>query len=1363
MLLPGTALVELAIRAGDSVGCDRLDELVLEAPLVLPAQGGVRLQVIVGEEDAHRRSVVVYARLDGEENWTRHASGVVSISSSQSDAEFDSLGRDWPVAGATALETERFYEQLSESGFAYGPVFQGLRKAWKLGDQILAEVELPEAGRGLAEAFGIHPALLDAALHPVAFAGLDSAATGGLPFSFTDVVLRASGASRLRVALTRVGPNEVAIAVADSTGVPVLSIGSLAVRALAAESINAGIGDRSMLRMEWVEATAAADPAETWLVLDRAGDLAQADAARTVVLSVSGDPDDVVNSTHELAGWVLDRIQRWLADDRFSATPLVVWTRGALASRPGESISDLAAASVWGLVRSAQTENPGRIVLLDTDTELDAEVLGQALASGEPQLTVRNGQLHLARLTRVATGGELPVPQDDPWRLDSTERGTLENLALVPCAEFADPLQPGQVRVQVRAAGLNFRDVLNALGMYPGQAGPLGGEVAGVITEIGPDVTDLKAGDNVMGLAFGAIGPVAVTDQRLLAVIPAGWSFTTAASVPIVFMTAYYGLIELAGLRAGESVLVHAGAGGVGLAAIQVAQHVGAEIYATASEGKWGVLREWGVREDRVASSRDLGFRERFRSLNVVLNSLAGEFVDASLDVLAPGGRFLEMGKTDIRSAQDFDGVTYQAFDLMDAGVERVQEMLRELVRLFEAGVLRPLPVTTWDVRRGRDAFRFMSQAKHVGKLVLTIPQALDPAGTVVITGGTGGLGAAVARHLVNERGVRHLLLLSRRGMGAPGAAELVAELDAEVRVAACDVTDRRALAEVLASVSVTGVVHTAGVLDDGVIGSLSQDQLDRVLAPKVDAAWNLHELTQDMDLSMFVVFSSLAGFMGGGGQANYAAGNVFLDALMQHRRSQGLPGVSMAWGAWTTEVGLVGTLSQTDIQRIARSAMPPLSVEQGLELFDRAASSGYPVLGLARLNMPALRAQHDIPLWRSLAGTARRAADNTRHGRDGLGQRLAGLSSAEREEILVGLVRESAAGVLGHASSAQISIDQPFSELGFDSLTSVELRNLLQARTGVALAASVVFDYPTVTRLAGYLSGEFGDAPTRSVVVPALVSVDDDPIVLVGMACRFPGGVQGPDDLWQLVAEGTDGVSSFPTGRGWDLDSLLGADGPGPGTSATGHGGFVDGVDEFDAAFFRISPREALATDPQQRLLLEVSWEALEQAGITPGSLAGSPTGVFVGAFQSGYGELVARSGEQLQGHLITGGASSAISGRVSYTLGLEGPAVSVDTACSSSLVAMHLAAQALRAGECNLALAGGVTVMAAPDAFVGFTMQGGLAMDGRCRSFADAADGTGWSEGVGVVVLERLSDAERNGHEVLAVLRSSAVNQDG
>ncbi|MEV4384098.1 MDR/SDR family oxidoreductase, partial [Streptosporangium sp. NPDC049644] len=338
----------------------------------------------------------------------------------------------------------------------------------------------------------------------------------------------------------------------------------------------------------------------------------------------------------------------------------------------------------------------------------------------------------------------------------------------------------------VRAAGINFRDLLdglNALGWFQDKVGLMGAEAAGVVLEVGPGVDGLRPGDRVAGLAEGAFGPVVVADAISLAKIPDDCSFEQAATIPVAFLAAYYGLMDLAALREGESLLVHAGTGGTGMAAIQLAQRLGVEVFATASPAKWDVLRSMGIPDDHIASSRDLEFEERFRAvcgergIDVVLNSLTGEFIDASARLLRPGGRFIEMGKLDIRDQDRFPGLVYHWFDVLDAGPERLREILGELMGLFASGELRPLPFTAWDVRRGREAFRLMSQAKHTGKLVLTMPHRWDPEGTVLITGGTGGLGALFARYVVAEHGVRHLLLTSRRGLDAPGAVELRAEL----------------------------------------------------------------------------------------------------------------------------------------------------------------------------------------------------------------------------------------------------------------------------------------------------------------------------------------------------------------------------------------------------------------------------------------------------------------------------------------------------------------------------------------------------------------------------------------------------------
>ncbi len=1119
------------------------------------------------------------------------------------------------------------------------------------------------------------------------------------------------------------------------------------------------------------------------VVLDLTGGAAAVGAGGGGAAAVGGGGG--AGSGGGVVGGVLGVLQGWLGDERFLGGRLVVLTRGAVSAGSGEVVGGLAGAGVWGLVRSAQSESPGRVVLVDVDGERGSwEALLGVLAGGEePQVALRGGVAFVPRLVGVGGGGSLVVPSGvSGWRVAAGGGGSLDGLGLVAAPEALETLEAGQVRVGVCAAGLNFRDVLIALGMYPGEA-VMGSEGAGVVLEVGPGVEGLCVGDRVMGMLPGGFGPVAVSDYRLVVRVPDGWSFAQAASVPVAFLTAYYALVDLAGLGEGESVLVHAAAGGVGMAAVQVARVLGAEVFGTASEGKWGVLRGLGLDEGHIASSRSLEFRERFlegtggRGVDVVLNSLAGEFVDASLGLLPGGGRFVEMGKTDVRDegvvAERFEGVAYRAFDLTEVDPDRIQEMLGELVGLFERGALELLPVRAWDVRRAPDAFRFMSLARHVGKIVLTLPRSLDPGRSVLVTGGTGALGGLVARHLVGVCGVRCVVLASRRGLGAPGAVELVGELEglgARVSVVECDVSDReqvRALVEgVPGEFPLGAVVHAAGAVDDGVIESLSVERLEGVWAPKADAAWYLHELTEGMDLDAFVLFSSAAGVLGSPGQGNYAAANAFMDALAAYRQARGMAATSIAWGLWQSTSELTSGVSETDRARMQRAGMFALTDDEALQLFDRSREVGESLLLAVPLDRALLRGRAREGLLPSmLRGLVRVPARRAGVG-GSLARRLAGVPEGEREGFVLELVRSEAALVLGHASAAVVDPQRAFKDLGFDSLTAVELRNRLGVVTGLRLPATLIFDYPTPLAVASFLLGEARGAVERRPLVGVSGGRPvDEPVAIVGMSCRYPGGVGSPEGLWELVAGGGDAIGGFPVDRGWDLEGLYDPDPDRPGTSYGREGGFLRDAAEFDAGFFGISPREALAMDPQQRLLLEACWEALEDAGIDPLKLRGTQTGTMVGISSADYGVGLPSgvAGLGLEGFGLTGVSMSVASGRVAYVLGLEGPAVTVDTACSSSLVALHLACAAVRSGECSMALAGGVTVLATPGLFVGFSRQRGLAVDGRCKSFADAADGAGFGEGVGVLVLERLSDAVRGGRRVLAVVRGSAVNQDG
>ncbi len=1036
-----------------------------------------------------------------------------------------------------------------------------------------------------------------------------------------------------------------------------------------------------------------------------------------------------------------------------------------------ERTGALAGALLWGFGSVVDLEYgdlKARVLDLDPGARPSApEVADELLVPDrETRIALRGGVRRVARLTRLRKRAALP--EAGGFRLAADPGGGLDRLRVEEAPRAA--LAAREIRVAVEATGVNFHDVMVAMRLVDVEQ-PLGADFCGRVVELGPEVRQLAVGDRVVGFAAGTFGPHAVSPVELAAPAPAGFSAAELATLPSVFVTAALAF-EFAGLSRGARVLIHAGTGGVGQAAIGLARAAGLSVYATASAPKQEVLRSLGV--EGVFDSRSPGFGSAVleatdgAGVEMVLNSLTGEgFIEASLSCLAPGGCFVELGKRGIWSEEEMAAaradVRYRnvALDeLVRREPARVGAVLRGVLERVEAGELGPLPFTRWPLSQAGRALTRMREARHVGKLVL-VPSALAGGGlrgdgSYLVTGGLGGIGLEVARWLARS-GAGAIVLNGRRAPDA-GAAAVVEELragGAEVRVEIADVTDGAAVEEMLGRLDaelprLAGVIHSVGALADGALTNQDWGRFEEVLRPKVLGAWRLHRATLDRDLDLFVLFSSAAGVLGNAGQGNHAAANAFLDQLARRRRALGLAGQAIAWGAWS-HTGEAAERRERVSRRLTGRGEGWISPHRGIQALDRLVRED---VGRALAASVDWSDAPSRPAWldelvRPDAEPAAASGDAARG--------LEGLSGAEGEAELIRFLRGEVASVLRLRSDP--APDAGFFELGMDSLMAVELRNRLNRMLQGVLVVpnTALFDHPDVARLARFLARQLGDrsAPDPVSPAPAVSSRRDEGIAVVGMACRFPGG-NGLDGFRDLLLAGGDAVTR---GR---PDGLIVE----PGTEAARFpGAYVDGMDRFDAGFFRIAPVEAALMDPQQRLLLEVSWEALEDAGLDPAALRGSRTGVFGGMCGHDYERLVAETWGAPATNLYrsTGIAPSAAMGRVAFALGLRGPAITVDTACSSSLVAVHQAATALRLGEADLALAGGVNAILTSEATRIFTDAGMLAPDGRCKTFDAAADGFVRGEGCGMVVLKRLSDAERDGDRILGVLLGSAVNQDG
>lgn len=1164
VLVPGTAYLDMVMHAGSLLGHSHIDELTLHAPMVLPEQGALDLQLRVGPPDNKGyRPVTLHARnhnadeLDGS-TWTLHATAQLAQDKLLPADSVVDLS-PWPPVDAESIDIADMRARLTKAGYDYGPAFKGLRSAWRRGEDIYVEAHLPDDL--VASGHSIHPALLDTTLHPIALAdteGDENASGLRLPFTFTGITCADASPGQLRAQLRFTKSDTVSIVATDETGTPILSIEALNLRSISSDHLRRMVGvgpDHDLLNLTWSLLPAAmmgtkdkAPPTAMWALLDtnsaytRALDtiacypglsemLAATEASSASTPEVIlwplpplevTDAEDVPGGTRKACEAVLQVLQTWLSHDQLARTVLVPITHRAVATGSSET-AHLVYGPVWGLLRSAQSEHPDRLVLVDTDHTFNSPaLLTTVLASGRSQVAVRDGKLYIPHLTRAPMAETLASPPDaSMWRLNLSSGGGFDDLSLKPDPEAAPPLSAGKIRIDVHAAGINFYDVVCALGLIE-QEHVFGAEAAGVVSEVGSGVEGFAVGDRVMALTEGAFCPTVIADQKMATHIPEGWSFAQAASVPVVFVTAYHALVDLAHLQPGEKILIHAAAGGVGQAAIQLAQHLGAEPFVTAHPNKWHVLRDLGIPEDHIASSRTLDYVERFRSvigtqgIDVVLNSLAGSFIDASMELMAPGGRFIELGKTDIRDerqmTETYPHITYTYLSRPDLDHGHTAKMLAELVRLFRTDKLRHVPVTAFGIRNAGEAFRLMQQGRHTGKIVLTIPQAMDTAGTALITGGTGTLGGLLARHLVLAHGVRHLVLASRSGPDAADAPRLRADLEdlgAAVTIVACDTADRGALKQVLDAIPsehpLTAVIHTAGVLSDATIANLTPEDFAKVFAAKVFAAWHLHDLTRHLDLAAFVLYSSSAGIFGNPGQGNYAAANTFLDNLAQHRRRNGLPATSLAWGWWQIVTGMSRRLTDTDNARIARSGLAPFAAEHGHAMLDAALSLPFPVLAAVPLNQQTLRKNSQLgtlhPLLERLTtSTASRRAKAAMGSAADLRKELAVLEPAARANRLRTLIVSNAGVVLGLDDTAQIPLDQSFKSAGLDSLMALELRNRLTGATGLRLAATVTYDFPTPDELAAYLGEQLfpegeGEQPTTDDEAKIRVAIESIPL----------------------------------------------------------------------------------------------------------------------------------------------------------------------------------------------------------------------------------------------------------------------------
>jgi NADPH:quinone reductase-like Zn-dependent oxidoreductase/NADP-dependent 3-hydroxy acid dehydrogenase YdfG len=1157
-VVPAAAYIEIALSAAKAIGMERcsihsaafLQPCVFESPR--------KVQCILKSSDRGQNFTVYSKMADGnvQDEWLLHATGEIA-QQPVVNADRDSLPVDLADVRqrcSHALGASSFYQRFEEAGLDFGPGFHPLRQVIQGEREALVEFEMPAIAREDADRYQVHPVALDACLQAVAAAAMTiEGRSTGLHLPAGIEKLEVSGDCRelaIAHAVLRDGSEELLSADFrgfDRSGRLLLAAEGLIVRPLQLPQTDA-VRDL-FYEVEWLPLpsdTKAIDPdaSKHWAVFGnealpeslRAILKKRGIACTTIDQSDVAASDSTLNGLREKISSIRDFVYiapnpkkglTQLGDGAASEPelleqclrvcqalvahgdrPLRFWivTRGAQGPKP----TNVAHSMLWGFGRSIGLEHPEmRTIRIDLDpsSENDAEELLRAMRAvgDEDELALRDGNALVPRLRKkpFPVHGEPPAG-DANVHLTLVQAGTLDGLHLLP-ASRRDP-GAGEVEIEVRAAGLNFRDVLTVLGVYKGKTGPLGGECAGVVVKAGPGVDGLQAGDEVMALGRGCFGRFLTTQAGLVWRKPQRLSFEAAVTIPVAFLTAKYGLENVAQIRAGESVLIHAGAGGVGLAAIQIARKAGAEIFATAgSEEKRAYLRSLGLR--KVMDSRSLEFAKELREetkgkgVDIVLNSLAGPFIDAGIEVLAPGGRFVELGVADLRSVEWVDSVRpdirYHTVNLapdIEAASPLVQEMIAGLAVQFQSGELEPLPREIFAVEAAQEAFRYMAQARHIGRVILCPRKAGSAAnicrnGSYLVTGGMSGLGLKVTEWL-GARGAGEVVVMGRH-LPSTDAAKVFEGMRAggtAVTVCQGDVAKEADIAAALRTHSpLRGVFHCAGVLEDGSLLQQDWGRFQRVLAPKVEGARHLHRLTQDCPLDQFVFFSSLAGPFGSPGQSNYASANAFLDALAQYRHSRNLPALSIDWGAWS-ETGMAAR--HDVVERGSRTGLQGMSNRDGLAALEALLAGN--VEGqtmVARMNWKQYFA-NDLPTGqrRFLSGLqghyhARTDSESLQRKHESWLSKLQAVPKSRWRDLLAGLLEERIRVTLRLDRTHTIAPAQPLQELGLDSLLSIELRNALGLSVNRTLPATLLFNYPTLEALTGFLFSEVGgEVPIKPV-----------------------------------------------------------------------------------------------------------------------------------------------------------------------------------------------------------------------------------------------------------------------------------------